>query len=59
MRRHGRIGDGVPTLLRQGRFTGRPSEMTISAHGDGGSVHTMEVGGSVAIVGEGQLAELP
>lgn len=59
LRRHDRVGDGERTRLRQGRFTGRPSEMTICAHGGGEAVHTVEVGGSVALVGNGQLAELP
>ncbi|WP_371675074.1 PhzF family phenazine biosynthesis protein [Streptomyces sp. NBC_01276] len=59
LRRHGRLGDGERAVLRQGRFTGRPSEMTISAHGHGTDVRTVEVGGGVVIVGEGRLAELP
>ncbi|MFD8985478.1 PhzF family phenazine biosynthesis protein, partial [Streptomyces sp. NPDC059564] len=35
LRRHGRIADGEPRVLRQGRFTGRTGEMTISAYGRG------------------------
>ncbi|MFJ8659794.1 PhzF family phenazine biosynthesis protein [Streptomyces sp. NPDC093795] len=35
LRRHGRIDDGAAVVLRQGRFTGRPSEMLISVHGRG------------------------
>lgn len=58
LRRHDRLGDGEPATLRQGRFTGRPSEMTITAHG-GGEAITAEVGGGVALVGEGLLAALP
>ncbi|MFE3761550.1 PhzF family phenazine biosynthesis protein [Streptomyces sp. NPDC059104] len=59
LRRHGRLGDGERAVLRQGRFTGRPSEMTISAHGHGTHVRMVKVGGGVVIVGEGRLAELP
>ncbi len=59
LRRHGRIGDGEPTILRQGRFTGRPSEMTIAAHGQGEQIRSVDVGGGVALVGSGQLSELP
>ncbi|MCX5380563.1 PhzF family phenazine biosynthesis protein [Streptomyces sp. NBC_00091] len=59
LRRHGRIGDGEPVVLHQGRFTGRPSEMTVSAHGHGQDIRRVEVGGAVALLGEGVLAELP
>lgn len=59
LRRHGRLGDGERAVLRQGRFTGRPSEMTVSAHGHGTDVRTVKVGGGVVIVGEGRLAALP
>lgn len=59
LRRHGRIGDGERSRLRQGRFTGRPSEMTVSAQGRGEAVHAVEVGGSVAIVGNELLLQLP
>jgi trans-2,3-dihydro-3-hydroxyanthranilate isomerase len=59
LRRHGRIGDGQAATLRQGRFTGRPSEMTIRAHGHLRSVHSAEVGGDVVLVGEGRLDVLP
>ncbi|MEU9002105.1 PhzF family phenazine biosynthesis protein [Streptomyces sp. NPDC048551] len=59
LRRHGRIADGEPYILRQGRFTGRGAEMTVSAYGRGRAVHRVRVGGEVVIVGEGTLAELP
>lgn len=59
LRRHGRIGDGEEAVLRQGRFTGRPSEMTISADGQGEDVRSVKVGGEVAFVAEGRLQELP
>ncbi|WP_327411715.1 PhzF family phenazine biosynthesis protein [Streptomyces sp. NBC_01233] len=59
LRRHGRIGAGEPAVLRQGRFTGRPSEMTVIADGHGEDVHSVHVGGGVAFVAEGRLRELP
>ncbi|MEU3278901.1 PhzF family phenazine biosynthesis protein [Streptomyces antibioticus] len=59
LRRHERLDDGRPTTLRQGRFTGRPSEMTISAHGRSTHIESVTVGGDVAFVAEGDLTELP
>lgn len=59
LRRYSRIGDGEPTCLHQGRFTGRPSEMTITAYGHGEDIRSVEVGGDVVLVGEGHLRELP
>jgi trans-2,3-dihydro-3-hydroxyanthranilate isomerase len=59
LRRHGVIGDGEPAVLRQGRFTGRPSEMTVRAHGEGSAIRSVEVGGEVALVGGGHLDLLP
>ncbi|WP_432033349.1 PhzF family phenazine biosynthesis protein [Streptomyces antibioticus] len=59
LRRHERLDDGCPTTLRQGRFTGRPSEMTISAHGRATHIESVAVGGDVAFVAEGELTELP
>ncbi|QES58478.1 PhzF family phenazine biosynthesis protein [Streptomyces venezuelae] len=59
LRSHGRIGAGERTLLRQGRFTGRPSTMTVSADGHGHAIRSVCVGGGVALVGEGRLRELP
>ncbi|MFE8013975.1 PhzF family phenazine biosynthesis protein [Streptomyces antibioticus] len=59
LRQHERLDDGCPTTLRQGRFTGRPSEMTISAHGRATHIESVTVGGDVAFVAEGDLTELP
>ncbi|MFE9708338.1 PhzF family phenazine biosynthesis protein [Streptomyces sp. NPDC005930] len=59
LRRHGRIGDGEVVTLHQGRLTGRASEMVISAHGEGGDIRSVTVGGEVAFVAEGHLRELP
>ncbi|MET9134600.1 PhzF family phenazine biosynthesis protein [Streptomyces antibioticus] len=59
LRRHERLDDGCPTTLRQGRFTGRPSEMTISAHGRATQIESVTVSGDVAFVAEGDLTELP
>jgi PhzF family phenazine biosynthesis protein len=59
LRRHDRLADGAATTLHQGRFTGRPSEMTIRAHGEGTNIHSVEVGGEVVLVGQGCLDALP
>ncbi|WP_340373752.1 PhzF family phenazine biosynthesis protein [Streptomyces sp. SS7] len=59
LRRHSRIGDGESVTLHQGRFTGRASQMTISAHGEGQDIRSVTVGGEVAFVAEGHLRELP
>lgn len=58
LRRHGRIQDGETATLQQGRFVGRPSKITIRAHGAGAGV-SVEVGGTVSLVGEGRLDALP
>ena len=59
LRRHGQIPDGEAATLRQGRFTGRPSEILLRAHGAGSDIRSVEVGGDVALVGEGRLDVLP
>lgn len=59
LRRHDRLADGVGAILRQGRFTGRPSEIRIRARGSGRSIRSVEVGGAVALVGRGELDALP
>ncbi|WP_433188445.1 PhzF family phenazine biosynthesis protein [Actinoallomurus sp. CA-150999] len=59
LRRHGRVGDGETVTLHQGRFTGRPSEITVRAHGSGTSVGSVEVGGDVVLVGTGTLDRVP
>ncbi|HZD70923.1 MAG TPA: PhzF family phenazine biosynthesis protein [Actinomycetes bacterium] len=59
LRSQRRIGDGQAVILRQGRFTGRPSQMTIRAHGEGRGVRSVEIGGDVVLVGEGRLHVLP
>ena len=59
LRRHDLIADGATTKLKQGRFTGRPSELRISAFGAGTEIRSVRVGGEVALVGVGQLHTLP
>jgi trans-2,3-dihydro-3-hydroxyanthranilate isomerase len=59
LRRHDRLGDGQTATLHQGQFTGRPSQITIRAHGAGTSVGSVEVGGDVVLVGTGHLDRLP
>ncbi len=57
--RHGRVNDGEPFVLRQGRFLGRPSEIRVSARGTLADVHTVLVGGDVSLVGRGELLAAP
>ena len=58
LRRHDRIPDGEIATLRQGRFVGRPSEITLRANGAGTDVSVV-VGVTVSLVGEGRLDALP
>jgi PhzF family phenazine biosynthesis protein len=57
--RHQRIPDGVPAWLAQGRFTGRPSRIAITAYGTPDEVSRVTVGGAVTVVGTGTLRVLP
>jgi PhzF family phenazine biosynthesis protein len=59
LRRHERLGDGETAILRQGRFLGRPSEITVRAHGSGEDVSSVEVGAHVVVIGTGILERLP
>lgn len=57
--RHGLVSAGQQFDLHQGRFTGRPSILTVQAHGTALNVETVLVGGPVAFVGAGQLHPPP
>ncbi|MES2044196.1 MAG: PhzF family phenazine biosynthesis protein [Pseudomonadota bacterium] len=57
--RHGLIAPGQPVELRQGRFTGRPSSITVWADGRPDDVGAISVGGDVAMVGAGTLWQRP
>jgi predicted PhzF superfamily epimerase YddE/YHI9 len=57
--RRGRAADGESRTLRQGRFTGRPSEIQITAFGDAQSVDRVVVAGRVSLVATGHLHALP
>jgi PhzF family phenazine biosynthesis protein len=59
LRRHQRIPDGAPAWLAQGRFTGRPSRIAITAYGTPDEVSRVTVGGAVTMVGTGTLRTLP
>ena len=50
---------GDAFLLHQGRFVGRPSRIEVEAHGWPEAVHSVRVGGNVAIVGRGLLEARP
>ncbi|WP_420032358.1 PhzF family phenazine biosynthesis protein [Streptomyces sp. cg28] len=45
--------------LRQGRFTGRPSLLTVMAQGRPDAPHNIRVGGDVSVVARGTLDTLP
>jgi PhzF family phenazine biosynthesis protein len=57
--RHGLVRGGEPFLLKQGRFTGRPSVISVQADGDPDVIARISVGGSVIVVGRGELDMLP
>lgn len=58
LHRHGQLGDDQDAELRQGRFIGRPSRITISAKSADSGVR-VKVGGDVVLVGSGELTVLP
>ncbi|KUO52723.1 MAG: phenazine biosynthesis protein PhzF [Sphingomonadales bacterium BRH_c3] len=45
--------------LHQGRFTGRASQLIVEPQGTPDTIHSVKVGGDVAIVGHGSLVALP
>ncbi|MEU0939686.1 MULTISPECIES: PhzF family phenazine biosynthesis protein [unclassified Embleya] len=57
--RHGLAHTGAARTLSQGRFVGRPSTLTITAHGTAENVERITVGGTVAMVGTGTLHAPP
>jgi len=59
LRRHDRLGDGESATLHQGRFLGRPSTITIRAHGSGTDISSVEVEADVVFVARGTLDRIP
>jgi len=57
--RHRRVPTNQPFQLRQGRFVGRPSEITLTSLGSAGNIRSVRVGGPVAAVGHGHLDAVP
>lgn len=57
--RHGLARGGETFVLKQGRYTGRPSELRVLAEGTRGRVDSVKVGGDVAFVGGGTIDALP
>lgn len=49
----------VAFTLHQGRFTGRASQLIVEPQGTPDVIHSVKVGGDVAIVGHGSLVALP
>jgi trans-2,3-dihydro-3-hydroxyanthranilate isomerase len=57
--RHGVKEPNREWILKQGRFTGRPSEIRVQANGARDDIRNVLVGGDVALVGQGTLSVLP
>ena len=57
--RAGRVALNQPFTLRQGRFTGRPSQIQVEPRGSAGDITRILVGGQVALVATGTLRNLP
>ena len=57
--RHCGAVSGERFTLNQGRFAGRPSRIDVEPHGTPDAIHSVKVGGSVAIVGWGMLEARP
>jgi hypothetical protein len=51
--------DVAYTGKAQGRFTGRPSRIAVTAYGTPDNVSRVTVGGAVTVVGTGALRTLP
>jgi predicted PhzF superfamily epimerase YddE/YHI9 len=56
--KHGVLPTGRDAVLRQGRFTGRPSEIRIRAEGRPDDISRVLVGGDVSLVGRGTIEAL-
>ena len=59
LRRQSLIADATDVTLHQGRFTGRPSELSVQASGQGMAIDDVRVGGMVCAVGAGELDAMP
>jgi trans-2,3-dihydro-3-hydroxyanthranilate isomerase len=57
--RHGLARGGETFVLHQGRFVGRPSTLRVQPEGTSTQVHSVKVGGDVALVGHGVLQARP
>jgi trans-2,3-dihydro-3-hydroxyanthranilate isomerase len=57
--RHALVSAEQTFVLRQGHYTGRPSQLRVRPEGTSTSISTVKVGGDVAFVGSGILEVLP
>jgi trans-2,3-dihydro-3-hydroxyanthranilate isomerase len=57
--RHCGAQSGMAFVIRQGRFVGRPSEISVQPFGTADCITSVKVGGDVTIVGHGILEMLP
>jgi PhzF family phenazine biosynthesis protein len=57
--RAGRVPLNQPFTLHQGRFAGRPSQLTVEPRGEAGEITRVLVGGHITLVADGTLRSLP
>ncbi len=57
--RNRRVPANRPFVLRQGRFAGRPSEITLTGEGTAEDIRSIRVAGQVVAVGHGRLDAVP
>jgi trans-2,3-dihydro-3-hydroxyanthranilate isomerase len=57
--KYGRIRSGQTWTLQQGRFAGRPSELSVQIEGSAEEITAVTVGGSVFVIGQGTLEVQP
>ena len=57
--RHGLASSGASFVLRQGRFTSRPSELLVIPRTNKLGALEVDVGGWVSFVGRGELEAMP
>jgi PhzF family phenazine biosynthesis protein len=57
--RHGLVRGGDTFILKQGQYTGRPSNLRVLPEGSANRVEAVKVGGDVSFVGHGMIEALP
>jgi trans-2,3-dihydro-3-hydroxyanthranilate isomerase len=57
--RHSNVAVDEQFVLHQGRFLGRPSQLSVTVSGRKDNISNVSVGGNVVVVGSGELTTLP